>query len=156
MMGDDELKSLAEDIKIHGLQVPIMLNHDESILVDGRNRVWACEIAGVDLTCEALPEMTDEEILDYVVSANLHRRHLTAGQKAMVATDLEPMYAEAAKNGPEVGRGWVRKNLRQIHLRFLSEHPRPVSRQQTLLVRRPGQYLTPRRSRRTPLIWPKR
>lgn len=31
------------------------------------------------------------------MSSNIHRRHLTAGQKAMAAAALEPMYAVASK-----------------------------------------------------------
>jgi ParB-like chromosome segregation protein Spo0J len=98
MMTDDELKELADDIGEHGLHQPIVLTYDESVLVDGRNRLRACEIAGVDFTAEVLPEdYTDQQIIDYIVSANIRRRHLTPGQKAMLATELEPMYAEAAR-----------------------------------------------------------
>jgi hypothetical protein len=49
-----------------------------------------------------------------VLSVNLHRRHLTAGQKAAIAAEAEPMLAEAAKGrrhrdvakmpDPELGR----------------------------------------------------
>lgn len=102
MMTDAELEELAEDIEKHGLCQPIVLNRDESTVIDGRNRLRACQIAGANtgedyLVTTALPEMTEGEILDYVISANLHRRHLSAGQKAALAYKLKPMYAEAAK-----------------------------------------------------------
>jgi ParB-like chromosome segregation protein Spo0J len=103
MMNDAELKELAEDIKHHGLQQPVVLNVDESILIDGRNRLRACELAGESggdyLVTTALPDYTEQQIIDYIVSANLHRRHLTAGQKATLAAELEPMYAEAQRIG---------------------------------------------------------
>jgi site-specific DNA-methyltransferase (adenine-specific) len=35
--------------------------------------------------------------VEFVVSQNLHRRHLTAGQKAAVAAEIEPMLAKEAK-----------------------------------------------------------
>ena len=38
----------AADIKANGLVHPIMLDVDGKILVDGRNRLKACEIAGVE------------------------------------------------------------------------------------------------------------
>jgi ParB-like chromosome segregation protein Spo0J len=98
MMNDAKLNELAEDIKQHGLLHPIVLNHDETILIDGRNRLRACEIADLEFRVVTLPEgYTDEQIINYVVSANERRRHLTPGQKAAVAYALEPMYAEAAK-----------------------------------------------------------
>ena len=102
MMGEDELKGLADDIKANGLIDPVKLNYDESILIDGRNRLCACEIAGAEtgtdyLITAALPEMTEEETLSYITSSNVHRRHLTVGQVSSVAADLEPMFAEAAK-----------------------------------------------------------
>jgi hypothetical protein len=42
--------------------------------------------------------------VDYIVSANVHRRQMTQGQKAMVAAALEPMYAEAARKRMLEGR----------------------------------------------------
>jgi hypothetical protein len=100
MMDDAELKELAKDIKANGMQHPLVLNHDASILIDGRNRLTACNIADMDIEYECLPaDYTEQQILDYIVSSNIHRRQLTAGQKAMIAAELEPMYAEAAKVG---------------------------------------------------------
>lgn len=105
MMSDAELQELAEDIKANGLRTPLVFNHEGSILIDGRNRQRACEIAGIQPTTQNLPEgYTDQQIIDYIVSANVHRRHLTPGQKAMVATALEPMYAEAARERMLAGK----------------------------------------------------
>lgn len=123
-MNDADLKELANDIGEHGLHQPLILTHDESVLVDGRNRLRACEIAGVDFTTETLPEdYTDEQTIDYIVSANIRRRHLTAGQKAMLAAELEPMYAEAARErqregGREHGRGQEEK--------VMANSPQPI------------------------------
>jgi ParB-like chromosome segregation protein Spo0J len=105
MMSDAELKDLAEDIRVNGLQTPVVLNHDESILIDGRNRLRACGMADVDLTYDTLPDdYTEEMILNYIVSANIHRRQMTQGQKAMVAMALEPMYAEVARKRQLTGK----------------------------------------------------
>jgi hypothetical protein len=71
---EDELESLIDDIRAHGLLDPIVL-FEERIL-DGRNRAVACERAGV------APRYVEfrggrEEALMFVVSHNLKRRHLT-------------------------------------------------------------------------------
>jgi hypothetical protein len=42
-MGEEELKELADDITVNGLQNPIVLNHDGTVLIDGRNRWLACD-----------------------------------------------------------------------------------------------------------------
>lgn len=115
MMTDAELQELAEDISAHGLQLPLTLTHD-GILVDGRNRLAACRIANVDHSYHMLPEdYTDEQILNTVVSTNIRRRHLTAGQKAMIAAALEPMYAEAMQVGrPKSGEEKIVENFPQF------------------------------------------
>lgn len=47
MLPDDELQALADDIKEHGLRQPIVLAHPDREILDGRNRLAACRIAGV-------------------------------------------------------------------------------------------------------------
>lgn len=83
MLSDLDLQTLADDIATNGLQTPIT-TLDGKIL-DGRNRYRACEIAGVDPTME---EYIGGDPLGFVISHNLHRRHLTEPQRAMVASKL--------------------------------------------------------------------
>ena len=71
---EDELQSLADDIRAHGLLDPIVL-FEERIL-DGRNRAAACENAGLTPRYVEF-EGTREEALIFVVSHNLKRRHPT-------------------------------------------------------------------------------
>jgi ParB-like chromosome segregation protein Spo0J len=47
MMSDDELADLAEDIKANGRIHPIVLDAD-GVLIDGRNRLRACELAAIE------------------------------------------------------------------------------------------------------------
>jgi ParB-like chromosome segregation protein Spo0J len=47
MMTDEELANLAADIKANGLIHPIVVDKD-GVLLDGRNRDRACEIAGIE------------------------------------------------------------------------------------------------------------
>ena len=90
MLSEEELQELAADIKANGLQQPIVLD-DEGRVVDGRNRNVACGIAGVEPRFETL----DGDPVAHIVSANLQRRHLSKGQRAMLAVRLE---AEVMKN----------------------------------------------------------
>jgi hypothetical protein len=86
MMTDDELADLADDIKEHGLLHPIVLDAD-GMLVDGRNRLRACELADVEPTFETL---NGHDAAAFIVSANLERRNLTKGQQAMALAMIYP------------------------------------------------------------------
>ena len=100
----EEFEELVNDIKTHGLRQPIVLNHDRTVLIDGRNRYRACMAAGVDPVFETLPERyTEAMILDYIVSANVERRHLNTGQRALIALEYEKAFAAAVKKGAPVG-----------------------------------------------------
>jgi hypothetical protein len=92
-----ELEQLAADIKENGLRYPIMLDSKGEMLVDGRNRVAACRIAGVEPIFERLPE--DQNPAAYIMSANMHRRDLTKGQKAMLWAMEYPEPAAVKRKG---------------------------------------------------------
>ena len=82
MMGAEALQALADDIKAHGQREPVIL-FDRKVL-DGRNRLLACEMAGVE---PRVVTMESDEIgspTTFVLSLNLLRRHLDESQRAMV------------------------------------------------------------------------
>lgn len=79
MLPDDELAELADDIKANGLIHPIVLD-ETGALVDGRNRLAACRLAGVEPTFTSL---NGYEPKAYILSANVARRNLNKGQRAM-------------------------------------------------------------------------
>ncbi len=94
MMSDEDIDALAKSIREQGLRQPIILTEDGQLL-DGRNRVAACSRAGVPPRHEVY---RGNDPVAYVMALNMDRRHLTTGQKAMLALKIEPMYeAEAAK-----------------------------------------------------------
>ena len=74
---------LVADIREHGVREPVWL-YEEQIL-DGRNRWRAAEVAGVD--CQTRVYAGDEPV-QFVLSLNLHRRHLSESQRAMVGAKL--------------------------------------------------------------------
>lgn len=87
MMGEDELAALAEDIKANGLKHPIVRD-EEGRIVDGRNRFKACELVDVE---PQFIETNGDDPLGLVVSLNIKRRNLTAGQRAAAAAEASKM-----------------------------------------------------------------
>jgi len=82
LMEGPAFDELVADIKANGLQQAIILLDDK--VIDGRNRLRACEAAGVTPTFVNY-KSGDHMIGDplrFVISANLHRRHLDTGQRA--------------------------------------------------------------------------
>jgi hypothetical protein len=106
LMSESELRELGEDIKMNGLNSPIVICKGNRLL-DGRNRLDAMELVGLkfkiernwygyysfeyDLNddflgdffdkSEGIREFKEEDPYAFVLSANLHRRHLTGEQK---------------------------------------------------------------------------
>jgi uncharacterized small protein (DUF1192 family) len=76
---DAEFLALVADIRAHGLRVPITI-HDGMIL-DGGNRYRACVQAGVEPVTQ---EFDGDNLASFVLSVNLHRRHMTPGQQAAI------------------------------------------------------------------------
>jgi hypothetical protein len=104
MMGGPELTALADDIKKHGQHnsITLYVENGEQLVLDGRNRLAACELAGVAPTTEL---WTGEgSPVSWVVSQNLHRRQLTASQRAMVAAGLVPMFEAEARDRDQAGK----------------------------------------------------
>ena len=84
MLSDAELQALADDIKKNGQQQSCITQN--GLLLDGRNRMAACKLAGVTATVRELAG--DRDATQFIISANIHRRHLTESQRAMVAARL--------------------------------------------------------------------
>ena len=95
MMDAVEFAELCKSISQSGLEQPVTLDKD-GLLLDGRNRLLACY------------EVQQEVLFDYYegndpwgfsLRLNMLRRHLTAGQKAAIALELEKEYAKETKPG---------------------------------------------------------
>ncbi len=84
MMNAEQYEGLKQDIAERGQQEAIV--YWQGQLVDGRNRLMACQELKIEPTECELDESTDP--VAYVISANFHRRHLTTAQRSMVAAKL--------------------------------------------------------------------
>jgi hypothetical protein len=96
-MTPEELRALSDDIKANTLQerAKLIRDGDEYALIDGRSRLDALEMIGpIQVFTGNVPNNKFFEVIEvndpfaYVVSANIHRRHLTLEQKRKVAADL--------------------------------------------------------------------
>ncbi|HYF47118.1 MAG TPA: hypothetical protein VD926_12960, partial [Acidimicrobiales bacterium] len=102
-ISSDETLELAQDIEANGLHHPIVLfdapdpatGELVTYLLDGRNRLAA--LAQTKLTDVPVAQYTGDNPVDYIVSLNLNRRHLTTGQRAAMAVLALPYYEAQAK-----------------------------------------------------------
>jgi hypothetical protein len=81
MLNQTGLRELAQDIAEHGLQSAIVLY--EGQILDGRSRYLASQS-----TARRYQTYTGDDPIGYVLSQNLHRRHLNDTQRAMVGARI--------------------------------------------------------------------
>lgn len=79
-----EFEALKADILANGQREPIVVH--ESLVLDGGNRYRACVEAGIE---PLLKEFAGADPVAFVLSANLHRRHLTPGQQAAIVASAQ-------------------------------------------------------------------
>lgn len=86
MMHGDALDALREDIRQNGVREPVVFL--DGAILDGRNRYMCARDLGLEYP---RVEFSEADPLSYVISHNLHRRHLTESQRASVAAKLANM-----------------------------------------------------------------
>jgi hypothetical protein len=106
LMEGEEFEALVADIKAHALRTKITLH--EGKILDGRNRYRAMLAAGHTTPISSghffkyKSLVPGDTPLDYVIRANLHRRHLTAEQKREVIAKL--LKAQPEKSDRQIGK----------------------------------------------------
>lgn len=83
--GQDALRA---DVREHGVREPVILFSGR--ILDGRNRYMAARDLGLEFPVADF-DGTEADALSYVLSTNLHRRHLTESQRSAVAAKLANM-----------------------------------------------------------------
>lgn len=91
MMSREEIARLAESIRRNGQQVPVVVFNGQ--LLDGRNRVAACALLGIEPKIRLLNRC--DSPIETIRALNEERRHLTAVQLAAIAVD--PVMLEGRK-----------------------------------------------------------
>lgn len=105
MMCNDWLRFLGQDIKVNGMRCPIVINDCGEIL-DGRNRVAACELAGIPMVEIRVVNLDGEALLQQILSWNASRSDIFQSQRAFAAAKfLEEAHSAA---GPmTIFCGWT-------------------------------------------------
>ena len=83
LMEGPAFDEMVSDIAENGLRESVVLF--EGKILDGRNRFRACEESGEE---PHFVDFTGDDALAHVISLNLHRRHLSESQRAMVAANI--------------------------------------------------------------------
>jgi len=96
LMDGKTYQELKADIKQNGLQEPITLF--EGKILDGRNRYRACLELGIEPKCLEF-DGDYQKAQAWSVSLNLHRRHLTDQQRAIIAAKMAKL-KRGQKRGP--------------------------------------------------------
>jgi hypothetical protein len=82
-MDEEEYAALIASIKEHGQEVPILLLKGK--ILDSRHRYRACCELGIE---PAMTEIDTDDPVNLVLTLNLNRRHLSKGQKAIIAARI--------------------------------------------------------------------
>jgi ParB-like chromosome segregation protein Spo0J len=113
LMEGEEFDALVADIKANGLREKIDLYQGK--IVDGRNRYRALRQLGIDpddryfrkaIYTNSIgsngPYNNDDKVTAYVISKNIHRRHLTAEQKRELIAKL--VKAQPEKSNRQIAK----------------------------------------------------
>ena len=124
-MSEDEYASLKSDIEANGLREPITLLDGK--ILDGRHRFRACKELNIKPATREMPKALNP--VAYVLSLNLHRRHLAASQRAMIGIAVEKELAKAAKQRQRLSKGAAKKVWKFCHtlMAMISPETKPAN-----------------------------
>lgn len=128
MMSSEEYQELVEDIRKNGQRESIWTYQGK--IVDGRNRYKACEELAIQ------PKIKEWDgsgsLISFVISLNLHRRHLSSSQKAAISLEVEKMLAEEAKERQRLSEGRGKKGNQKFDY-LLQDHGRATEKAAKIL-----------------------
>jgi hypothetical protein len=100
-MSDEEYRELREDIEANGYRADEPTTLYEGKILDGRHRARVCEELGI------FPPTRNYDGNDpegFVISKNVHRRHLTPTERGLIALKRLPKHKADAKRRQDEGR----------------------------------------------------
>lgn len=121
---DDDLTVLVEDIATNGLNNPVVIDANGTVL-DGRSRLLACSIAGVAPTFE----QHDGDPLMFVFSQNNKRRHMTKGAQAIIAVRAARECIDSIHSQDDIARISGVSKQRISHAATILDHAADIADQ---------------------------
>jgi hypothetical protein len=120
MIEGNAFEELKRDIAAQGILEPIRLY--QGMILDGRNRYSAAKACGHEFSVDDFVqwEGTLAEAEAWVISTNLHRRHLTAKQK-------QEMVRDRIRKAPEMSNRQIAKLLGVSHTMVADERERTLN-----------------------------
>jgi len=102
-MSPSEFDELVDSVGWLGVQEPILTYQGK--ILDGRHRAKACEKLKMDCPKKEYTGPDDvASLLRVVAGFNLNRRHLSASQRAVIATEMLPQFEAEARVRQQEGR----------------------------------------------------
>lgn len=122
LMSGNEFDQLKTDIAANGLLEAVWTY--QGLILDGRNRYLACKDLGIEPRYQ---EYTGDDLQTFVISKNLHRRHLNETQRAVVASRLANMNHGGDRRSDQVANLQFEKITQPEAAAMLSVSPRTVA-----------------------------
>lgn len=127
-MSKDEFAALKQSIREFGQCEPATLWKGQ--LIDGRHRVDACNELKIEPEYCELDEHHDP--LQYVLKHNLHRRHLSETQKAVVAAGIANMKRGRPSEKDKPPIGGIKSSVKEAAA-IVNTSPRSVERAKSVM-----------------------
>lgn len=105
-LASSEVDELREDIRQHGIKIPLLVNKKKDTLLDGRTRWMIATELGLPTSKIPMDVYTgkDEDIPKEILSRNVFRRHLTDDQRVAVVSKIRgPQLEKEAKERQKEG-----------------------------------------------------
>ncbi|MGO9151118.1 MAG: DNA methyltransferase [Acidimicrobiales bacterium] len=132
----EEYQTLKADIAAQGVLVPLVIDADTGEVIEGHHRLRAwTELRDEGVKVPSYPRevrsfATDEERIEFVLAANLFRRHLNRAQRAEVVARLRQEGWSLRRIGVVIGADdkTVRNDLAEIAEKSAIDLPERVER----------------------------
>jgi ParB-like chromosome segregation protein Spo0J len=140
LLEGEEFEKFKMDIQKNGCLEPIIILDGQ--ILDGRNRWRACQDLGIKPNIKEWN--SDTNPIEFVLSMNLHRRHLTPSQRADIAAKALPAFRQEMKKRQSEG-GKLRAKMPQVETtrarekvaEFVGVSPRYVQDAKKIQKKRP-------------------
>lgn len=94
-----ELDQFVEDVKTRGIQNPLIIKKDYTILAGHKRRLAALKLKFDTVPCQlVVDELTPEQEIEYLIKDNVLRRHLTPEERRKLYNYIIPDFEEAVKH----------------------------------------------------------